>query len=48
MTQIPVKTCVEYIQQVIDKSLINPTNSSMNLYFLHVRVLYVSNIVKNV
>ena len=33
------KTCVEHIQQVIDKSLINPTNSSMNLYFLHVRVI---------
>ena len=24
---------------MIDKSLINPTNSSMNLYFLHVRVI---------
>ena len=23
---------------MIDKSLINPTNPSMNLYFLHVRV----------
>ena len=34
------KTCVEHIQQVTDKSLINPTNSSMNLYFLHVRVIY--------
>ena len=32
------KTCVEHIQQ--DKSLINPTNSSINLlYFLHVRVI---------
>ena len=30
------KTCVELIQQVID---INPTNSSMNLYFLHVKVI---------
>ena len=34
------KTCIEHIEQVIDKSLINPTNSSMNLlYFLHVRVI---------
>ena len=32
------KTCVEHIQPVIDKSLINPTNSSVNLYFLHVKV----------
>ena len=31
--------CVEHIQQVIDKSLINTTNSSMNLHFLHVRVI---------
>ena len=31
-------TCVEHIQQVIDKLSINPTNSSVNLYFLHVRV----------
>ena len=27
------KMCVEHIQQVIDKLVINPTNSSMNLYF---------------
>ena len=34
------KTCVEHIEQVIDKSLINSTNSSMNLlYFLHMRVI---------
>ena len=33
------KTCVGHIQQVIDKSLINPANSSTNLYFLHVRVI---------
>ena len=34
------KTYVEHIQQVKDKLLINPTNSSMNLlYFLHVRVI---------
>ena len=34
------KTCVEHIEQVIDKSLINCTNSSMNLlYFLHMRVI---------
>ena len=36
------KTCVENIfnfQQVIDKSLTNPANSSMNLHFLHVRVI---------
>ena len=30
---------IEHIQQVIDKSSINPTNSCMNLYFLHVRVI---------
>ena len=35
------KTCVEHIEQVIDKSLINSTNSSMNLlYFLHMRVIW--------
>ena len=34
------KTCVEHIQQVTDKSLLNLTNSSVNLYFLHVRVIY--------
>ena len=34
------KTCVEHIEQVIDKSLINSTNSSLNLlYFLHMRVI---------
>ena len=34
------KTCVEHIEQVIDKSLINSTNSPMNLpYFLHTRVI---------
>ena len=34
------KTCVEHIEQVIDKSLINSTNSSMNLlYFLPMRVI---------
>ena len=33
------KTCVEHIRQVIDKSLTNPTNSSMNLYCLHARVV---------
>ena len=34
------KTSVEHIEQVIDKSLINSTNSSMNLlYFLHMRVI---------
>ena len=34
------KTCIEHIEQVIDKSLINFTNSSMNvLYFLHMRVI---------
>ena len=33
------KTYVEHIQQVIDKSLINPNNSSMSLYFLHVSVI---------
>ena len=34
------KTCVEHIEQVVDKSLINSTNSSMNLlYFLHMRVI---------
>ena len=38
-TQIPVKNLCEHIEQVIDKSLINPTNSSMNLYFLHVRII---------
>ena len=27
------KTCVEHIEQVIDKSLINSTNSSMNLLY---------------
>ena len=35
------KTCVEHIEQLIDISLINSTNSFMNLlYFLHMRVLY--------
>ena len=35
------KTCVEHIEQVIDKSLINSTNSSMDLlYFLHMRVMF--------
>ena len=34
------KTCVEHIEQVIDKSLINSTDSFMNLlYFLHMRVI---------
>ena len=34
------KTCVEHIEQAIDKSLINSTNSSMNLLrFLHMRVI---------
>ena len=34
------KTCVEHIEQVIDKSLINSTNSFMNLlHFLHMRVI---------
>ena len=33
------KTCVEHIAQVIDKSLMTSTNSSMNLlYFLHMKV----------
>ena len=35
------KTYVEHIQLVVDKSLINPTNSSMNLlYLLHMWVIY--------
>ena len=34
------KTCVVHIEQVIDKSLINSTNSFMNLlHFLHMRVI---------
>ena len=34
------KTCVEHIEQVTDKSLINSTNSFMNfLYFVHMRVI---------
>ena len=34
------KTCVEHNEQVIDKSLINSTNSLMNLlYFLYLRVI---------
>ena len=34
------KTCVEHIEQLIDKSLINSTNSSINLlYFLHMMVI---------
>ena len=34
------KTWVEHIEQMIDKSLINSINSSMNLlYFLHIRVI---------
>ena len=34
------KTCVEHIEQVINKSLKNSTNSSMNLlYFWHMRVI---------
>ena len=34
------KICVEHIEQVIDKSLINSTNSFMNLlHFLHMRVI---------
>ena len=34
------KTWIEHIEQVIDKSLINSTNSCMNLlYFLHMRVI---------
>ena len=33
------KTCVEHIEKVIDKSLINCANSSMSLlYFLHMKV----------
>ena len=33
-------TCVEHIEQVLDKSSINSTNSSMNLlYFLYMRVI---------
>ena len=35
------KTSVEHIEQVIDISLINSTDSSMNLlYFLHMSVIY--------
>ena len=35
------KTNIEHIEQVTDKSLINSTNSSMNLlYFLHMRVIW--------
>ena len=34
------ETCVEHIEQVIDKSLINYTNSFMNLLILHMRVIY--------
>ena len=33
------KTCVEHIQQVVDKLLISPTNSYINLYFSHVSVI---------
>ena len=34
------KTCVEHIEQAIDKSLINSTNSSKNLlYFLHMMII---------
>ena len=33
------KTCAEHIQQVVDKLLISPTNSYINLYFSHVRVI---------
>ena len=35
------KTCVEQIEQVMDKSLINSTYSSMNLqYFLDMKVIF--------
>ena len=40
------KTYVEHIEQVIDKSLINSTNSSMNLLYFSIWG-YVLNIVKS-
>ena len=45
------KTCVEHIEQLIDKSLINSTNSSMNLlYVLRMKVIifkYCKNCMKS-
>ena len=42
------KTCVEHIAQVIDKSLINSTNSSLIYYIFCIWALYILNIIKSV
>ena len=33
------KTCVDHVEHVIDKSLINSTNPFMDLLILHMRVV---------
>ena len=47
-TQIQSKTCVEHIEQVIDKSLINYTNSLWIYYIFCMWGLYIVNIVKSI